>query len=208
MSSVGEMREAVRAVNGPPGGQSPDDPRLRPLLAQIARYWWVELLLGVFWLVIALVVLKFNHASVVTVGVLTGIMFLLFAAEEFLLAALDHSATRWLWGLFGVLLTASGIIALIHPEQTFAGFADILGFVFLLIGIIWTVQAFAERVFNNLWWLGLISGILMVGLAFWVSGQFFLTRAATLLVFAGAWALVKGITDIVRAFQLRQLGSS
>ena len=48
----------------------------------------------------------------------------------------------------------------------------------------------------------------MVGLAFWASGQFFLTRAATLLVFARAWALVKGITGIVRAFQLRQLGSS
>jgi len=27
-------------------------------------------------------------------------------------------------------------------------------------------------------------------------------------VFAGIWAMVKGITDIVRAFQLRQLGSS
>ena len=208
MSQVEEMREAVRAVNGPPGSQSPDDPRLRPLLRQIARYWWVELLLGVFWVVVALVVLKFNHASVVTVGVLTGIMFLVFAAEEFLLAALDKGASRWLWGLFGVLLTASGIIALIHPEQTFAGFADILGFVFLMLGILWMFQAFAERVFNDLWWLGLISGILMVGLAFWVSGQFFLTRAATLLVFAGIWALVKGITDIVRAFQLRQLGSS
>ena len=106
--------------------------------------------------------------------------------------------------LFGVLLAASGIVALLHPQATFAGFADILGFVFLMIGILGTVQTFAERVFNDLWWLGLISGILMVGLAFWVSGQFFLTRAATLLVFAGIWAMVKGITDIVRAFQLRQ----
>jgi hypothetical protein len=47
----------------------------------------------------------------------------------------------------------------------------------------------------------------MVGLAFWVSGQFFLKRAVTLLVFAGAWALVKGSTGIVRAFLFRQLGS-
>jgi len=70
------------------------------------------------------------------------------------------------------------------------------------------VQAFTERVFNDLWWLGLISGILMVILAFWVSGQFFLERAYTLLVFAGIWAAMKGITDIVRAFQIRQLGSS
>ena len=65
-----------------------------------------------------------------------------------------------------------------------------------------------ERAFNDLWWLGLVSAILMIGLAFWVSGEFFLGRAFTLLVFAGIWALMKGITDIVRAFQIRQLGSS
>ena len=78
---------------------------------------------------------------------------------------------------------------------------------FLLIGIIWTVQAFAERVFNGLWWMGLVSGILLIVLAFWTSGQFFLERAYTLLIFAGIWALLKGVTDIVRAFQLRDLGS-
>jgi len=100
-----------------------------------------ELGLGVLWVVIALVVLKFNDASVVTVGILTGIMFLVFAAEEFALAALDTSA-RWIWALFGVLLTAAGIVSLIHPRNTFAGFADILGFVFLVIGVLWLVQAF------------------------------------------------------------------
>lgn len=207
MADVGEIKSVAEGLNGPPGSRRLPDTKLRPLLHQIARYWWVELLVGVFWVVIAVVVLKFNQASVVTVGVLTGIMFLVFAAEEVVLAALDQGASRWIWAIFGVLLTASGVVALIHPRNTFAGFADILGFVFLLIGALWTVQAFAERAFNDLWWLGLISGILMLVLAFWVSGQFFLTRAATLLVFAGIWAMIKGITDIVRAFQLRQLGS-
>lgn len=204
---VDEIRQDARAMNGPPGSKLVSSPLLRPFFDLIARYSWVELLLGVLWVVIAAVVLKFDQASVVTVGVLTGIMFLVFAAEEFALAALDRSL-RWLWVLFGILLTAGGIVALIHPRNTFAGFADILGFVFLVIGVLWMVQAFAERVFNSLWWLGLLSGILMVVLAFWVSGQFFLERAATLLVFAGIWALIKGITDIVRAFQVRELGSS
>ncbi len=180
----------------------------RAVLASLARYWWVELLLGLLWLVIAVVVLKFNHASVVTVGVLTGIMFLVFAAEEFVLAMVDDGAMRWLWTFFGVLLAVCGIVSLIHPLETFAGFAEVLGFVFLLIGVIWTVQAFAERDFNDLWWMSLISGILLIILAFWTSGQFLLERAYTLLIFAGIWALVKGVTDIVRAFQLRELGSS
>ncbi len=65
----------------------------------------------------------------------------------------------------------------------------------------------SERVFNDLSWLTLISGILMMVPAFWVSGQFFLERAYTLLVFAGIWTLMAGITDIVRAFQIRRLAS-
>ena len=179
----------------------------RAALSPIAHFWWLELVLGVFWLVVAAVVLKFDHASVITVGVLTGIMFLIFACEEFLLALLDHGATRWLWATFGVLLLAAGVVSLIHPRETFAGFADVLGFVFLLIGIAWTIQAFAEEAFNRLWWLSLISGILMIVLAFWTSGQFFLTRAVTLLVFAGIWAAVKGVNDVVRAFEIRKLAS-
>jgi uncharacterized membrane protein HdeD (DUF308 family) len=204
---VDEMRTLIGQLNGSPSSGSMTSTLLRPFLAQIARYWWVELLVGVLWVVIAVVVLKFNNASVVTVGVLTAIMFFLFAAEEFALAALDDSA-RWIWALFGVLLTAAGVVALIHPRNTFAALADVLGFVFLIIGVLWMVQAFTERVVNDLWWLGLISGILMIILAIWVSGEFFLDRAATLLVFAGIWALMKGVTDIVRAFQMRELGSS
>ena len=132
------------------------------------------------------------------------LMFLVFAAEEFVLAAVDRQ-TRWLWAIFGVFLTASGIVALIHPTSTFAGFADILGFVFLLIGVMWMVQAFAERPVNDLWWLTLISGIMMIVLAFWVSGQFFVVRAYTLLIFAGIWAMTTGIIDVVRAFEISGL---
>ncbi len=201
---IDELKGVAEFMSGPPASRTITN----IALADLARYWWVELLLGVFWLVIAVVVLKFNHASVATVGVLIGVMFLIFAAEEFALAVLDRGATRWLWAFFGVLLVAAGVVSLIHPRETFAGFADILGFVFLVIGVIWTVQAFAERAFNNLWWLTLIGGILLIVLAFWTSGQFFLERAYTLLIFAGIWALTKGITDIVRAFEIRKLASS
>jgi len=57
---------------------------------------------------------------------------------------------------------------------------------------LWMVQAFIQRAFNELWWMGLISGILMVGIAFWVSGEYFVTRAAMLLVFAGISAAIPG----------------
>ncbi len=194
---------------GPRNGQIPLGPSLGPeaALEKVASYWWVELLLGVFWVVISLVVLKFNQASVTTVGILTGLMFLLFAAQESVLAAVDRPR-RWLWVIFSVLLAASGIVALVQPTATFVGFADILGFVFLIIGVMWMVQAFTERPINDLWWLTLIGGILMTGMAFWVSGQFFVGRAYTLLIFAGVWAMTSGLIDIVRAFQIREAGQA
>jgi uncharacterized membrane protein HdeD (DUF308 family) len=201
---TGQRGYADPVPDGPLSGPAPADP-IASLLERAASYWWVELLLGVFWIVIAIVVLKFDQASVVTVGILTGLMFLVFAAQEFALAAVDRH-TRWLWAIFGMLLVASGIVALIHPVSTFAGFADILGFVFALIGVMWMVQAFAERPINSLWWLTLISGIMMIVLAFWVSGQFFVYRAYTLLIFAGIWAMTTGIIDVVRAFEIRELG--
>jgi uncharacterized membrane protein HdeD (DUF308 family) len=197
----------VPGPGAPPNGQMPvgPGPGLGPVFEKVASYWWVELLLGVFWVVISVVVLKFDQASVTTVGILTGLMFLVFAAQESVLAAVDRPR-RWIWAIFSVLLATSGIVALIQPAATFAGFADILGFVFLLIGVMWMVHAFTERPVNDLWWLTLISGIMMTVLAFWVSGEFFVVRAYTLLIFAGIWALTTGIIDIVRAFQIREAG--
>ena len=48
----------------------------------------------------------------------------------------------------------------------------------------------------------------MTILAFWTAGQFFVEKAYVLLVFAGIWALMEGVTDIVRAFTVRQLNKS
>ena len=202
-----DPQQGVLGAGEPPNGQMPVVPGLGlgPVFEKAASYWWVELLLGVFWLVISVVVLKFDQASVTTVGILTGLMFLLFAGQESILAAVDRRG-RLIWVIFSVLLAASGIVALIHPVATFAGFADILGFVFLLIGVKWMMQAFSERPVNDLWWLTLLSGIMMVVLGFWVSGQFFVVRAYTLLIFAGIWAMTTGIINIVRAFQIRDVG--
>jgi uncharacterized membrane protein HdeD (DUF308 family) len=104
-----------------------------------------------------------------------------------------------------VLFVIAGVIALIRPKETFAGIADILGFLFLLVGLFWLIQAFVERETNDLWWFGLIAGVAMIILAFWTGGQFFLERVYTLLVFAGIWALFHGVGDLIRAFQIRKL---
>jgi uncharacterized membrane protein HdeD (DUF308 family) len=172
---------------------------------EVSAYWWLWLITGVIWILAALVVLQFDKASVTTVGVITGLLFLYASVQEFIRFSLIEGGWRWVSLFFGVLLAAAGILALINPENTFAGIADILGFLFLIVAVSWIVRAFVEREINSLWWLGLISGILMLILSFWTAGQFWINKAYLLLVFAGIWALMQGITDIVRAFEVRRV---
>src|SRR3954452_6301997 len=107
----------------------------------IASLWWRWQVIGVIWIVASLVILQFDQASITTVGIIIGCMFLLAAVQQSLLASIaDH--LRWLCLLFGVLFLVAGIIAFIRPKNTFAGMADILGFLFLTVGLWWTIQAF------------------------------------------------------------------
>ena len=171
----------------------------------VARFWWLWLLFGVFWTLIAVTILQFDQASITTVGILIGVMFFIAAMQNFVVAAMVERH-GWLYGVFGALFVVCGVITFISPENTFAAIADILGFLFLIVGIFWLIQAFMMREVNELWWVGLIAAILMIILAFWTGGQFFIEKQYTLLVFAGIWALLQGVTDVIRAFQIRRLG--
>jgi hypothetical protein len=181
------------------------DAEAREVLKGISRLWWLWIVFGLAWVIVGVVILQFDSASVATVGVIVGIMFLATGFQQFAIAAMAERG-RWLYWIFGALFLVAGVIALISPENTFAALADILGFLFLIVGIFWILQAFAAREINELWWVGLLSGILMVVLAFWTGGQFFIEKAYLLLVFAGIWALMQGLIDLVRAFQIKKLG--
>jgi uncharacterized membrane protein HdeD (DUF308 family) len=136
--------------------------------------------------------------------VIVGSMFVFSGRQQLAMAAMLDEL-RWVWALFGILFLLAGVVCFMNPEETFAGLADILGFIFLSVGVWWVIRAFLERAVSPIWWLGLISGLLMVVLAFWTSGQFFIDKAYTLLVFAGIWALMHGVGDVARAFQIRAL---
>jgi uncharacterized membrane protein HdeD (DUF308 family) len=184
--------------------ETPGIRSLRDSARRLTGYWWVLLVAGVAWVAVALVILQFDQASVTTVGILVGLMFLGVGIESIALARLDVPMP-WAWALFGGLFLVSAVVCFANPTGTFAGLADTLGFLFLIVALWWMLRALLERALNPLWWMGLIAGILMTALAFWTSGQFFIDKAYVLLVFAGIWALMQGITNIVRAFEIRAL---
>ena len=73
---------------------SPPDANLRERLRQLTGYWWVGLVAGVAWLAIAVVILQFDSASITTVGILVGLMFL-FAGLENVVARRVPGSLRW-----------------------------------------------------------------------------------------------------------------
>jgi uncharacterized membrane protein HdeD (DUF308 family) len=122
----------------------PPERGLRDTAKEVTGLWWLWLLAGIACGVIALVILKFDAASITTVGVLIGAMFTFAAVQNFALVSVPR-AGRWVSALVGVLFVVAAVICFISPEGTFAALADSLGFLFLVLGIWWMVRAFLDR---------------------------------------------------------------
>lgn len=170
---------------------------------QTGSIWWVFLITGTLWLVLSLVMFRFNLTSANSIGVLAGIVFLGAGVIEFGMVAVIRSGWwKALNAILGVLLVVGGIMSFIHPSNTFVAVASITGFMFLFVGIIDLIIAFSDR--TGLWWVRLITGSLCVALAFWASGDF--NRKAILLItWVALFCLFRGITSFVLAFTVRAL---
>lgn len=169
-------------------------------LKQVTKLWWIPLITGIAWLIISLVILRFDSASFTTIGILTGIVFIAAGVTDLLMATL---VDRWKWAyvLLGVVLIIVGGVALTTPQDTFWALSAVIGWFLLFKGTFDIVIALANRD-AELWWLTLVLGIVEIGLAFWAAG-YFGRKAILVVVFVAAAALARGITQIIIAFQLR-----
>jgi uncharacterized membrane protein HdeD (DUF308 family) len=168
-----------------------------------AGMWWLFLLTGIAWLFVSVIVLRFNITSVSTVGVMLGAVFVVAGFNEFLVFGMRELGWKWLHGILGVLFVAGGIWAFVHPIGAFYELASILGFLLILKGTMDVVGSVLQKAVSELWWLGLIVGILELLLGFWASQQFFAPRAILIVTWVGFAALFRGIGEIVMAFELR-----
>src|SRR5215472_14863699 len=141
------MDASQRDVNAPRNVESAE---AQQALGQMAKWWWAWLVAGIIWLIVGLVVLQFRQGSAATVGIIFGVLFLVAGLQQFALASFAPG-WKWLWITFGVLLVIGGLWALFNPVRTFVVIAQTLGFLFLLVGVLWTIEAFASRPGNNLW---------------------------------------------------------
>lgn len=179
------------------------------MAARAARHWWIVLVAGIAWLVVAWVVLRMDVRSLVAVGVLMGVVFLGSAVNEAVFAAAVVGGWRYLHYGMAVLFALAAIWAFVRPVNTFFALASVLGLILVFYGAFEIVRALGGRGENPFWWMGLITGVLLLLLGFWVSAsdrEFALGRRAFLiLLWVGFMALFRGISEIMLAFALRRL---
>src|SRR6266516_827468 len=112
-------------------GRAGIGPNTRAALWRLAGPWWLFLVTGLVWLIIAVMVLRFTPASVNTVGVVMGVLFVLGA----------------IW-------------AFARPFNAFWALASVLGLLLIFKGTLDIIAAVVTKDVNPSWWLGLVAGIL------------------------------------------------
>ncbi len=175
-------------------------------MREVSKAWWVFLVTGILWFIIALVVLRFDESSITTIGVLMGVVFILGGLNELMMLGADSTGWKIFHGILGVLFLLAALWAFIQPEEAFWALASVLGFLLLLMGTFEIIVAVSTKDINPLWWLGLIAGILFLILAFWTSQQLVTAKAELLIFYVGIMAMFRGISQIVFSFGVKSLG--
>ena len=173
-------------------------------LARVLPPWWLFLILGAAWIVVGVIVLRFDYTTVRTISILFGIVAIAAGVIELGMALLAESWWKLLYLLLAVAFIAAGIISFIHPGDTFVALAAVISFFLIFAGTFDIITAISTRKEIEVWWLQLVSGIIELALGFWAAGYY--GRSAVLLVaWVSAFAVIHGVTYIVLAFRVHQV---
>jgi uncharacterized membrane protein HdeD (DUF308 family) len=156
--------------------------------------WWLALITGIGWMLVALIVLRFDYTTVSAISLLFGFGVMMFA----------HGWWKALHIALAIIYIVAGIVAFIHPGDTFVALAAIFSFFLIFAGTWDIILAISARKEIEVWWLQLVGGIIELVLGFWAAGYY--GRSAILLVaWVAAFAVIRGVRDIVLAFRVREV---
>jgi uncharacterized membrane protein HdeD (DUF308 family) len=176
----------------------------RRMIGEVLPPWWLFLVMGIGWTVLSLIILRFDYTSVHAISLLFGFVALGAGVLEI---GLIFVSRGW-WKLLNIVLSfvfiVTGIMSFVHPGDTFLALAAVFSFFLLFAGTFDIIASLAARHEIEVWWLQLVGGIIEVALGFWAAGYY--GRSATLLVaWVAAFALIRGVRDIVLAFRIREV---
>ncbi len=168
------------------------------------RYWWLMLITGVAWIVIAVVILRFDYNTVAAIATLFGVFSFFAAANEVMVGAVSTTGWRILHWLLAVLFVVVGVFAFIRPDNTFVGLAAVMSFYFIFRGSFDIAMAFVGSRTPG-WWVLLLVGLAELAIGFWAAGSWKVS-VVVLVSWVAAGALILGIGQIASAFLVRKVG--
>ena len=175
----------------------------RRSLGRLLPPWWWLLITGIAWMLLALILLRFDYTSVSAISILFGIVAIVAGVMEIGVLILAAGWWKLLHGVLAVVFIAAGIVAFVHPGNTFAALAAVFSFFLVIAGTFDIVISISVRHEIDVWWVQLITGIIEILLGLWAAGYY--GRSAVLLVaWVAAIAIMRGIRDIVLAFRVRE----
>jgi uncharacterized membrane protein HdeD (DUF308 family) len=168
-----------------------------------SRFWWLLLVAGAAWIVLSIVILRFDYTTVTAVAVLFGVYCLVAAVNQTVIGAVS-SSTGWriAHGLLAALLVMVGVVSFANFNATFVTLTAIISFYFIFRGCFDVVMAFAGSVVPG-WWVLLICGLIELGMGFWAAGSWN-SSEVVLVAWVAAGALVHGVGEMALAFQIHQ----
>jgi uncharacterized membrane protein HdeD (DUF308 family) len=166
--------------------------------------WWLFLVTGIGWMIVGLILLRFDYTSVHAISLLFGFVAIAAGVMEVVMVFVVPGWWKLLNGVLAVAFLVAGVVAFVHPGNTFVALAAVFSFFLLFAGSFDIIQAIAARDEVSAWWLQLVGGIIEIFLAFWAAGDY--GRSTVLLIaWVCAFALIRGVRDIVYAFRVREL---
>lgn len=176
-------------------------------IASTTKHWWLLLVTGVAWVVIAILILRFDYGTVAAIAVLFGVFCFAAAANEIMVSAVSSSrGWRILHWLLAILFVIVGVMAFVRPDDTFVGLAAIMSFYFIFRGSFDIATAFTASRLPG-WWVLLLVGLAEVAIGFWAAGSWKVS-VVLLVSWVAAGALIHGIGQISSAFLVRRVGKS
>ena len=173
-------------------------------LGRVLPPWWLLLITGVAWTLVAVIVLRFDYTSVSAIAILFGVVAIAAGVLEIGVLILAAGWWKLLHGLLALAFIAAGVVAFVHPGNTFVALSAVFSFFLIFAGTFDIIVSISARREIEVWWLQLISGIVELLLGFWAAGYY--GRSAVVLVaWVAAIAIMRGVRDLVLAFRVREV---
>lgn len=173
-------------------------------LVSTTKHWWLLLVTGVAWVIIAVLILRFDYTTVAAIAVLFGVFCFAAAANEVMVSAVTSSrGWRILHWLLAALFIFVGVVAFFRPADTFVGLAAVMSFYFVFRGSFDIATSLAASRVPG-WWVLLLVGIAEIAIGFWAAGSWNVS-VVVLVSWVAAGALIHGVGQIASAFLVRKV---